>query len=395
VFGIGTLWFNLAFGLGHWTLIHECQIEGNYNMAYSNRRKFLQSASGAIVGLWVGNTLGGPRINQTKKKRDKIKIGQIGTAHPHADGKMSTLRKLRDDYEVVGLVEADNKRTQNLDEAYKDIPLMTEEQLLNYPGLKAVAVETAVRDLLPVGLKCIKAGKHIHLDKPAGEELSLFKHLLNEATQRGLTVQMGYMFRGNPAFQFCFNAVKNGWLGEVFEVDGVMGKVQSVKNRQSMRKYRGGAMFDLGGHLIDALVIVAGKPDKVTPYTRYIRTDLDDLPDNQLAVFEYKKATATIRSSFVEVEGQHRRQFVVCGEEGTIEIRPLDSPRVLLALSKDLAGYKKGYQEVELPATPGRYDIQLIDFAKIIREEKESEYSPAHDLAVQEALLRACGLPLS
>jgi hypothetical protein len=64
-------------------------------------------------------------------------------------------------------------------------------------------------------------------------------------------------------------------------------------------------------------------------------------------------------------------------------------------LSKDLEGYKKGYQEVKMPPIPGRYDVQLIDFAKIIRGEKEADYSPPHDLAVQEALLRACDLPLS
>jgi hypothetical protein len=32
--------------------------------------------------------------------------------------------------------------------------------------------------------------------------------------------------------------------------------------------------------------------------------------------------------------------------------------------------------------------------ARVIRGEKATEFPPAHDLVVQETLLRACGLPL-
>ncbi len=35
---------------------------------------------------------------------------------------------------------------------------------------------------------------------------------------------MGYMFRHNPAFKFCFQAAQNGWLGDVFEIHGVISK---------------------------------------------------------------------------------------------------------------------------------------------------------------------------
>jgi hypothetical protein len=64
---------------------------------------------------------------------------------------------------------------------------------------------------------------------------------------------------------------------------------------------------------------------------------------------------------------------------------------MLLALDRPVGSYKRGYQEVELPEMPGRYDDQLIELARIIRGEKESEYPPEHDLAVQQALLKASG----
>jgi len=120
----------------------------------------------------------------------------------------------------------------------------------------------------------------------------------------------------------------------------------------------------------------------------------DNLKDNQLAAFEYPEATATIRSSVLEVEGFKRRQFVVCGHKGTVDIRPLEPPELLLALDSFRDRYKKGYQQVPLPPMPGRYDEQLIDFARMVRSEKASEHTAEHDLIVHEAVLRASGLDL-
>ena len=119
------------------------------------------------------------------------------------------------DFEVVGIVEPDERlrRAAEKNRAYDGVRWMTEAELLATPGLRAVVVETEVKDLLSVAGRCVAAGMHIHLDKPAGESLATFRGLLADAGQRGLTVQLGYMFRYNPGFELCFRAVLEGWLG--------------------------------------------------------------------------------------------------------------------------------------------------------------------------------------
>ena len=102
--------------------------------------------------------------------------------------------------------------------AYQGLPWLGEEQLLNTAGLEAVAVETQVRDLVPTARRCVAAGMHVHLDKPAGESLEEFRALLDDATRRRLTVQMGYMLRYNAGMQLCYRTGRNGWLGAIFEV---------------------------------------------------------------------------------------------------------------------------------------------------------------------------------
>jgi hypothetical protein len=49
---------------------------------------------------------------------------------------------------------------------------------------------------------------------------------------------------------------------------------------------------------------------------------------------------------------------------------------------------------VKLPKPAGRYDGDFADLAKVIRGEKAFAFPPAHDLAVQETILRASGLPV-
>ena len=322
---------------------------------------------------------------------DKIKIGQIGVGHAHAAGKMETYLA-SEDFEVVGVAEPDEKLRAAAanNPLYRDLNFMSRDELLNTRGLRAVAVETEVRDLLENAQACVDAGMHIHLDKPAGESLETFRHLLDTAARKHLAVQMGYMYRYNPAVTLLRDFLKRGWLGEPFELSAVMSKVVPAADRASLADYRGGIMFELGCHLTDLVVGLLGKPERVTPFARQA-VPSDQLADNMLAVFEYPRAIATIKSSAAEVAGGDRRHLTLCGTEGTFHIQPLDKPSVRMAFSQKRGEYKAAYQTVDVGAYK-RYVADAADLAAIIRDQKETDWPYDHDLAVQTALLTACGM---
>jgi len=317
-----------------------------------------------------------------------IKYAQIGTGHAHAN-KLTVYRNSAD-YEVAGIAEPDAKLRAAAEKSstYKDLKWMTVEQLLATPGLQVVGVETPVRDLLKYAEKCIDAGKHIHLDKPAGASLPRFKKLLDEAARKHLALQMGYMYRYNPAVLMLRDWLKKGWLGKPFEVHTVMSKKVGGATRKQLAEFSGGSMFELGCHLIDLVVGVLGAPDKVHAFPRHSASDADTLQDNMLAVLEYPGATATVRSSVNEIEGFARRQFTLCGSEGTFHIQPLDNPSVNAALSQSRGEYHKGYQKVTYPRF-SRYVADAAELARIVRHEKDPEYSYDHDYAVQKTILQA------
>lgn len=351
-----------------------------------DRRDFLAATSAAVASL--------PLVTATSRgegSKEKIKIGQIGTGHAHASGVFSQLRQVTNDFEVVGIVENDPKLRKGIGDAYQGVKLISEEQLLNTKGLQAVVVETEVQDLLPTARRCVEAGMNIHLDKPAGENLVDFKLLLDEVAKQKLHLQMGYIYRYHTAMQFCYKAVADGLLGDVFEIHAVMSKKVGDDSRKKLARFAGGSMFEIGCHVIDATIRCLGAPDKITAHARKTHPGRDELVDNQLAVFDYPNAIASTRSALIEYEGFARRQFRVCGEFGSFDLQPLGGQTFQLALERPHDEYKTGYQEVTLPPGPGIFVSAFKDMAAVLRGEKENDYPVSHELAVHDAILRASG----
>ena len=332
---------------------------------------------------------------------NRIKIAQIGIGHEHASEKMAALRRLSEFYEVVGVAEGKNPEfaaAARAAKAYEGLQWMTEEDLLNTPGLQAVAVETNMPDLVPVATRCMERGLHLHMDKPGGETLGPFRQLLDGCKAGKIAIQLGYMYRNNPAIGLCFKAIRDGWLGDIFEVHAAMSRFDEDSYRRFLAKFRGGSMYNFGSHLIDLAIAMLGRPENVVSFQKATRND--GLFDNGLAVLEYSRATATIRSSVTEVDGMKHRRLIVCGTGGTAEICPLeyradryrlDPLHVRLTLIEDNQEYPAGTHIVDVGVMNGRYDDQLIELARIVHGEIENPYTYEHELLVQETLLAAAG----
>jgi len=344
-----------------------------------------------VPGLYGASHLFG------RTKTASVRIGQIGTRHAHAIGKLETIIKFPELFELAGIVEDDLRRRSEVEKRFPNIKLqwISERALLADETVKAIAVETVVSDLVPVAIRCLRAGKHLHLDKPAGDSLDACKRMHAIARERGLTIQMGYMLRYNPAFQFAHEIVRAGWLGEITEISGMMGKFINDEGRLQLAVFSGGGMFELSCHLIDQVVSLLGPPEKVTSHLRRTFPDKDDFADNQLAVLDYPRAIATIRCNHIDPMGSIRRQFNITGTQGTFEIRPLEpQPKGRLGLDRPREDFDEGFHDLDFDRPSGRYDEDFFDFYRVVRGEKSLAWDATHDIATHEAILRASGMTI-
>ncbi|HBC88481.1 MAG TPA: gfo/Idh/MocA family oxidoreductase [Lentisphaeria bacterium] len=331
----------------------------------------------------------------------KIKIGQIGVCHEHASGKINALRGMPEVFEIVGIVDDRSSRSAKFAggdlKPYEGLKWMTEEELFKVPGLQAVAVETPNADLVPTAIRCMERGLAMHMDKPGGEDLKLFGRLRKGCEDRRLPFQMGYMFRSNPAIQFSQRIVREGWLGEIFEIQANMSHNYGGDAYQTyLGEFKGGIMFNLGCHLIDFIIPMLGRPESIKPFLKSAPGFPDTIRNNCLAIIEYPHATMTLRACSLEVEGLSNRRLKICGTKGTIELCPLErfdgKPlQMRLSLLQGNAEYAAGTHTVDFGIKRDRYANQLFELAKTINGEMENPYGYEHDYLVQEILLAASG----
>jgi predicted dehydrogenase len=320
-----------------------------------------------------------------------IPCGVLGLGHAHGIDIVKVLRA-SPDFTLVGICEPDAAMRARYAEnpALQGMPWLSQDELLGNPDIKMVAVESDVARLLAFGRAVVDAGKHLHMDKPAGTDLSAFRGLLDSAERQQLLVQMGYMFRYNPGFDFIRKMVAEGALGHVHSIQSSMSTYLSPEKRASINFHPGGVMLELGCHLIDMIVLILGDPKTVTPFLRH-DTDIDDtLADNTLAVLEYDRAMATVEVSAREPHAGGGRRFKVVGSKGSITLEPLEPPRARLALQDAHGEHKAGVTEIEFPDLD-RHVLDIADLAAGIRGERPFAYSYAHDYTVQRTVLRASG----
>ena len=279
---------------------------------------------------------------------------------------------------MVGVVEPDAKLLASGRQsmpAYRDLPWMTEEQLLNVPGLQVVLVETAGPRFARHG-RAVRRRRQARPSRQAGGRVAaaVSRAARSAAEKQKLLVQMGYMFRYSPAVVLMRKFLKEGWLGEVFEVHTVMSKVVPPAQRKELAEFRGGIMFELGCHVIDLVVGVLGRPAARASAVRApaART-ATSWPTTCWRCSNIRRPRRRSNRRRIEIDGGSRRHFVVCGTAGTFHIQPLDAPNVRLTLDRDRGEYKKGTHEVKF-GNYERYVGDAADMARILRGEKECDY---------------------
>jgi predicted dehydrogenase len=321
-----------------------------------------------------------------------IRAAILGTRHSHTGGKLEAM-KASPDYEVVAVCEPDAAAREQArsNPMFQGLKWMSEDELLSDSSIHLVVVECSVWEALPQGNKVIAAGKHLHLEKPPGNDWRAFRQLVEEARRRKLLLQTGYVWRWHEGVSAAIEAAKSGWLGDVFMVRGTMNADRDAQQRAVEAKYRGGSLFELGGHVIDRTVELLGRPRNVRHWLRHDTSYPDQLADNTLVVLEYEKALAVISSAARMYGSGDHRSFEVTGSDGSFIVHPeATPPRMRVAMRKAQGPYRAGWQQIELRPQP-RFVGDFKELARALKTGTPLRLSYDHELLLQETLLRASG----
>jgi predicted dehydrogenase len=163
---------------------------------------------------------------------------------------------------VTAACDVDAQRVKQAAEDFPGIETFTDVKAL----LKSPHVDLCVLILphnlhAPVALQCLKAGKHVILEKPMCITTAEAKAMIDLARKRDLMLTVFHNRRHDGDFKALRQAIADGLLGEVFSIemwDGGYGKPRTWW--RSKKEISGGAFYDWGAHFLDWLLNIVPSP---------------------------------------------------------------------------------------------------------------------------------------
>lgn len=324
-------------------------------------------------------------------------MAQYGTKHGHAEGKLLAMQT-NPQVELAGVYEPDPAQRERLScerESFRRVHWFDDpREMLDDPTIVAIASEGLNAESLAHTEQIVRAGKHVWYDKPAGDDWAHWQRVVHLAEQQGVHIQMGYMFRYHYGFRQIAEWVKRGLLGDVFAIRAHMSTWLTPAAREVISTHAGGIFYDLAGHMLDQIVWLLGRPQRVTSFLRNDSGIVPAFKDNTLGVFEFERAIAFVDIAAMEPRPMARR-FEVYGIKGSaILLDPFEPAHALrLCLEEASGGFAAG--EHLIPVQPQSrqqlYDLELEAFIRTITGAQAPDRLLAHESLVQETLLRATG----
>ena len=175
-----------------------------------------------------------------------------------------------------------------------------------------------------------------------------------------------------------------------------------LEKRKWLSSFQGGMSFFLGCHLTDLIYTLQGTPEEIIPCNCPTNIKGETGNDFSMAVFRYKNGYSFYKTTAVEKGGFQRRQLVICGTKGTIEVKPLEEDsekggewkktRAVYYYLKDGVECSWHAETEEWEGETKRYSPMFVDFYNRIVSGEQGEYSLNYEARLHRLVLVTCGI---
>lgn len=337
----------------------------------------------------------------------RIKAVMIGVGHDHALPNFRCIASMEDVFDLVGFVRVDGEEglKPNFNDTHPHIPALNLEEAFAIPDLEAAVIETEDPHLVHYAHLAAERGLHVFMDKPGSQSTEDFEAMLSCIFRNKKVFGIGYVYRFHPLVKEALKQVKSGKLGTLYSVEAHMSRDDKTEKRKWLGKFKGGMTFFLGCHLIDLIHLFMGTPEEIIPLNTCTSPEAYASSDLGMAAFRYPEGMSFFKACAAEPGGFMRRQLVLCGSLGTLEIRPLEEhwnkaryycvsrirSTVRTEADVPLKWEEDGAWEECTPYH--RYRAMFFDFAERIRSGFPSaEEELLREATVHRILLAACGI---
>jgi predicted dehydrogenase len=229
-------------------------------------------------------------------------------------------------------------------------------------GLDAVYVTTPISSHLPIIHEIVSSGRKIgvFVEKPLAGNYADARKMVDLSNEVGLLTMVGFQKRFSPIFQEGKKMLEEGVLGELtsFSAYSYVSGVFSEGKGWRFKAGQGGALLDLGSHLVDLLLWYFGEPISVNGNTRSAySSEVDDFANGRLG-FESGLAGSFDVSWSVEGYRLPEIGIEILGKNGKLKV--IDD-YLKLELFSDTLHMKAGFHHIKKPEFNTNVDFLIGD----------------------------------
>jgi len=273
-----------------------------------------------------------------------------------------------DGLELRGVVTSDQDRGLQV---RRDLPLAkvlrsSEEAWLIAKEFDLAVIATATASHLPLALKALQHGLHVVIEKPVAGNSEDVSTLAEAAHAAGRQVHVFQNRRWDSDFLTLRSLIDSGSLGKLHRFES---RMESLRERAEASwrdspnpEHLGGALLDLGSHLVDQALEIMGPVRCVSAHVRSIRSVEIADDDVQMVLTHESGAISNLVASKAAAFSGPR--FTVLGTQGAVRIDVLDSQESELRAGKMPGSDNWGVEPPSALAT-----LRTIRESKVVSEE--------------------------
>jgi predicted dehydrogenase len=243
--------------------------------------------------------------------------------------------------------------------------------------VEAVVVSTPNRELMPIGVAALDAGKHVLCEKPLGRNAGEARLLVEAARRTGLVLKTGFNHRHHPAIARAHSLADDGAIGRLVAVRCAYGHGGRPGYEQEWRGdpevAGGGELLDQGVHLVDLSRWFLGDFSEATGIVATWFWPIEPLEDNAFAFLRTPSgAVASLHTSWTQWRNLFR--FEVFGLEGYLVVEGLggsyETERLRLG-RRPAAGGRPDETEWSFPGEDVSWLAEWHEFKAAIAERRD------------------------
>ena len=239
------------------------------------------------------------------------------------------------------------------------------EKVVQDPNIDLIDICTPNNTHFEIFQAAIDAGKHIYIEKPLALNLEQAEEMAAFPKKDGQVIQMAFNFRWIPAVMKAKELIENGSIGDVlnfraqYHHSSYLNPEKPLSWRLTQEDSGGGALVDLGAHIIDLMLHLAGPFQRVIAQTKtFIHQrpspdgpapiQVDD--HGQLLVTLKSGGMGLIEASRIAAGTTDDLNFEIHGTKGALKFNFMDSGWLYVYETKDARkplGGNHGFKQIQ------------------------------------------------